>query len=77
MSTSCKLPPQWDGIVRDFACSGPGRFVVAVLAARRCPKVPDEVCVIRTMSRENQLWGAPKIHGELLNWGSTLANQCQ
>jgi putative transposase len=31
------------------------------------PKVPGEVRVlIRTMSRENPLWGAPKIHGELL-----------
>ena len=34
------------------------------------PKVSDEVRVlIRTMSRENPLWGAPKIHGELLKLG--------
>ena len=34
------------------------------------PKMPNEVCVlIRTMSRENPLWGAPKIHGELLKLG--------
>jgi len=34
------------------------------------PKVPGEVRVlIRTMSRENPLWGAPKIHGELLKLG--------
>ena len=34
------------------------------------PKVPAEVRVlIRTMSRENPLWGAPKIHGELLKLG--------
>jgi transposase InsO family protein len=33
------------------------------------PKVPDEVCVIRTMSCANPLWGAPKIHGELLKLG--------
>ena len=34
------------------------------------PKVPNEVRVlIRTMSRENPLWGAPKIHGELLKLG--------
>jgi hypothetical protein len=25
--------------------------------------------VIRTMSRENPLWGAPRIHGELLKLG--------
>jgi len=34
------------------------------------PKVPGDVRVlIRTMSRENPLWGAPKIHGELLKLG--------
>jgi len=34
------------------------------------PRVPGEVRVlIRTMSRENPLWGAPKIHGELLKLG--------
>ena len=31
------------------------------------PAVPKEVrTLIRTMSRENPLWGAPRIHGELL-----------
>jgi transposase InsO family protein len=34
------------------------------------PKVPNEVRVlIRTMNRDNPLWGAPKIHGELLKLG--------
>ena len=34
------------------------------------PKVPKEVrTLIRTMSRENVLWGAPRIHGELLKLG--------
>ena len=34
------------------------------------PKVPGEVRVlIRTMSRKNPLWGAPKVHGELLKLG--------
>ena len=34
------------------------------------PPVPKEVRkLIRTMSRENPLWGAPKIHGELLKVG--------
>jgi hypothetical protein len=38
---------------------GPGR-----------PWVPKEVrALIRTMSRENPLWGAPNIHGELLKLG--------
>ena len=34
------------------------------------PAVPPEVReLIRTMSRENPLWGAPRIHGELLKLG--------
>jgi putative transposase len=34
------------------------------------PTVPSEVRdLIRTMSRQNPLWGAPKIHGELLKLG--------
>jgi hypothetical protein len=32
--------------------------------------VPEEVrALIRTMSRQNPLWGAPRIHGELLKLG--------
>jgi transposase InsO family protein len=34
------------------------------------PAVPIEVrALIRTMCRENPLWGAPRIHGELLKFG--------
>ncbi len=34
------------------------------------PPVPREVRqLIRTMSRDNPLWGAPRIHGELLKLG--------
>jgi transposase InsO family protein len=40
-------------------CGKPGR-----------PAVPKEVrTLIRTMSRDNSLWGAPRIHGELLKLG--------
>jgi hypothetical protein len=38
------------------------------------PAVPKEVRqLIRAMSRENPLWGAPRIHGELLKLASTSA----
>ncbi|ABK45279.1 hypothetical protein Mmc1_2786 [Magnetococcus marinus MC-1] len=34
------------------------------------PKVPAMIRkLIRQMSRENPLWGAPRMHGELLKWG--------
>ena len=34
------------------------------------PRVPFEIReLIRTMSRENAIWGAPRIHGELLKLG--------
>lgn len=40
-------------------CGKPGR-----------PRVPHEIReLIRTMSRENPIWGAPRIHGELLKLG--------
>ena len=38
------------------------------------PKVPIEVrTLIRRMSVENPLWGAPRIHGELLKLGIEVA----
>ena len=34
------------------------------------PQIPTELCaLIRRMSTENRLWGAPRIHGELLKLG--------
>ena len=38
------------------------------------PRVEMELCaLIRQMSTENQLWGAPRIHGELLKLGFSVA----
>ncbi len=37
------------------------------------PAVPADVrSLIRTMSRDNPLWGAPRIHGELLKLGFAI-----
>jgi transposase InsO family protein len=52
--------------VRVFACSGDG---IRDIAGGR-PKVPLEIRqLIREMSLANPLWGAPRIHGELLKLG--------
>jgi transposase InsO family protein len=38
------------------------------------PKVPPEIrCLIRELSLANRLWGAPRIHGELLKLGIDVA----
>jgi len=36
---------------------------------------PETIRLIRQMSRANPLWGAPRIHGELLKLGITLAQR--
>jgi hypothetical protein len=41
------------------------------------PAVPQEIRdVIRTMSRENPIWGAPRIHSELLKLGLAIGETC-
>ena len=46
---------------------------VAIRSGR--PKVPLEICqLIRDMSLANPLWGAPRIHGELLKLGIGIAS---
>jgi hypothetical protein len=52
------------GIARAFASSGHGRFAAESPAGRQSREVSE---LIRRMSRENPLWGAPHIHGELLS----------
>jgi len=36
---------------------------------------PETIALIRTMSHANPLWGAPRIHGELLKLGITVAQR--
>ena len=57
----CRLAPQglWPVLDLEDSTRQPGR-----------PSVPKQVReLIRTMSRDNPLWGAPRIHGELLKLG--------
>jgi len=53
------------GTAKGFGCSGPGRCG----AASRDPVSQEARNLIRQMSRDNPLWGAPRIHGELLKLG--------
>jgi hypothetical protein len=42
---------------------------------RRKRRVPETIALIRKMSQANPLWGAPRIHGELLRLGITVAQR--
>ena len=57
------------GIVQAFARSG-GGSLVGELEGHRCPLEVRRL--IREMSLANPLWGAPRIHGELLKLGIKL-----
>jgi hypothetical protein len=47
---------------------------VEIMSTERRPPIEAELrALIRQMSRENLLWGAPHIHGELLKLGFELA----
>ena len=43
--------------------------------AGRKSLAPETIALIRNMSRANPLWGAPRIHGELLKLGITVAQR--
>jgi hypothetical protein len=46
-------------------------------SAHRASAVPTDVrALIRTMSDANPLWGAPRIHGELLKLGIVVSQAC-
>ncbi|MCX6605916.1 MAG: hypothetical protein NTV52_20305 [Acidobacteria bacterium] len=52
----------WPLLDVEDSAGGPGR-----------PAVPADVrSLIRAMSRDNPLWGAPRIHGELLKLGFAI-----
>ena len=57
------------GIERGFGPIGAGNPAVN----RAGPKQPELRKLIRRMGKENPLWGAPRIHGELLKLGFEIA----
>ena len=67
-----------DRSTRDHLAMAPGR-IPSVLVLEICgrpgrPKIELDLCeLIRRMSKENPLWGAPRLHGELLKLGFELA----
>lgn len=69
-SRSSSQRPSCAGIGVAFAPIGAGSRATWVDA----PRIPAELCqLIREMSRANPLWGAPRIHGELLKLGIDVA----
>ena len=57
------------GIEQGFGPIGAGNLAVN----RAGPKSPELRELIRRMSKDNPLWGAPRIHGELLKLGFEIA----
>ena len=59
------------------SCVGTGPAFVAIGVGNRVdgePQIETELrALIRLMSMENPLWGAPRIHGELLELGFEIA----
>ena len=65
-SSSSNRRPSSPGIAGASDCSGRGRVVDAPVDR---PSRADVRALIRTMSQTNPLWGAPRIHGELVKLG--------
>ena len=52
----------------------PDLLALEIAGSARKPKIERELReLIRRMSQENRLWGAPRIHGELLKLGFEIA----
>ena len=51
------------------------RWISCPRQSRRKTIAPDTSGLIRQMSRANPLWGAPRIHGELLKLGLAIAQR--
>jgi len=65
--TSSNLRPWSDGTNRDSASTGDGRVATDGQVGRKCPEKCEGLsdrCLLA-----NPLWGAPRIHGELLKLG--------
>jgi putative transposase len=68
--TSSSRKPSLRGTGEAFACAGPGRADIALAGQR---SHPTSARLIREMSTANPLWGAPRIHGELLKLGISVS----
>ena len=62
-----------DGIAPGFDSSGVGRAVRVKRVEKSLPRTV--IALIREMNRANPLWGAPRIYGELLKLGLTVAQK--
>jgi putative transposase len=73
LCSSCRPTPSCDGQRRRF------REHWTQLWGRptggRPPVDPDIAALVRTMAAANPLWGAPRIHGELLKLGIDVAER--
>ena len=72
-SSSCRPTPSCGGSGAASASTGPGSPAGPPGAAR--PSTPRSRALVRRMAAANPLWGAPRIHGELLKLGIDVAER--